>query len=268
MCYYNGIKVSRKEYLRLKDIEASLKDLQHLLKPVISGVEYENAIVLVANSDRTGIEAKEMQWGFLPKHLKNDQDVEQWRYGFKDEKGIYNPRKSSMNAIGEEVLFKTKIYRQAALKRRCLLPSSNFYEWRHIFPIGKKGKPLQTAVKYPYYIGLKDKEYYYIAGIWQTWVNQESGELVDTFAILTTVANPLMKQIHNSKLRMPVILNDDLALEWVLQDLSEERIDQIAHYQIDWQEMIYYPVDKNFRSSEDPTKEAAYDDLPPIKVVA
>ena len=66
----------------------------------------------------------------------------------------------------------------------------------------KTGKPLKTAVKYPYHIGLKDKEYFYIAGIWQPWKDVETGEYVETFSVVTTAANKIMEQIHNSKKRV------------------------------------------------------------------
>ena len=41
-----------------------------------------------------------------------------------------------------------------------------------------------------------------------------------------------MKQIHNSKLRMPTILTEDLAYEWLLEKPGEERLQQIARTQI------------------------------------
>ena len=31
-----------------------------------------------------------------------------------------------------------------------------------------------------------------------------------------------MQQVHNTKKRMPTILNDDLAYEWIFGDLTEE----------------------------------------------
>ena len=43
-----------------------------------------------------------------------------------------------------------------------------------------------------------------MAGIWDTWEDKENG-ILNTFAIITTRANPLMARIHNTKERMPVI---------------------------------------------------------------
>jgi len=93
----------------------------------------------------------------------------------------------TLNAMSEEMLLPKKIYREAALSRRCLVLSSGFFEWRHLFPIGKKtGKPLKTAVKYPYHIGVKDHPYFFIAGVWQPWKDIETGEYVETFSVVTT----------------------------------------------------------------------------------
>lgn len=42
-----------------------------------------------------------------------------------------------------------------------------------------------------------------------------------------------MKQIHNSKNRMPVILPKELAEEWISSGLSEQRITELGTHQID-----------------------------------
>ena len=78
---------------------------------------------------------------------------------------------------------------------------------------------------------MKDREYFFIAGIWQPWKDTETGEYIETFSIVTTAANKLMERIHNSKKRMPTILTEDLAWEWLFGNPDEERITEIARYQ-------------------------------------
>lgn len=141
------------------------------------------------------------------------------------------------------------MYRDAALNRRCLFPATDFYEWRHIFPIGKKGQPLKTAIKYLYRIGVKNKEVFFIAGIWQPWTDRETGETVDTCALVTTKANSIMEQIHNSKKRMPTILTEKMAGEWISDGLSEQRITEIALSQLPADEMDVHTVRKDFLSA-------------------
>ncbi|TXD80041.1 SOS response-associated peptidase [Algoriphagus ratkowskyi] len=38
-----------------------------------------------------------------------------------------------------------------------------------------------------------------LAGIWEEWTDKETGEIKKTYSIITTEANSLMSQIHNTK---------------------------------------------------------------------
>ena len=72
--------------------------------------------------------------------------------------------------------------------RRCLVPADAFYEW-------KSGKQ-------PYAIARQDGMPVTFAGIWEGW-RAPDGEVLRTFAILTTSANGTGSQLHE---RIPVIL--------------------------------------------------------------
>ena len=96
--------------------------------------------------------------------------------------------------------------------------------------------------------------------------DKETGEFVETFSIVTTAANKLMEQIHNSKKRMPTILTDDLAWEWLFGDLDEERISEIARYQFPSEQMEAFTISKNFRSALEPASPISYD-LPALELV-
>ena len=151
------------------------------------------------------------------------------------------------------------MFGNAARKRRCLVLAGHFFEWRHFKPQGAK-----KANTYPYVIGLKEKDYFFMAGIWQPWTDRETGEVLDTFAIVTTAANPFMAGILNTRLRQPTILTEELASEWIMQDLSEERIKQIASFQISADLMQAHPIAKDFKTALDPTAEYVYPDLPAL----
>jgi putative SOS response-associated peptidase YedK len=263
MCYYNGIKVSRGEFLRLKEIEKEL-NLSKLMRPMQSGFEYKEWPIIKPNEDYCDWEQVEMEWGFIPHYLQNREAVKRFREGYKDDKGKFHPPVTTLNAIGEELLQPGKMYRDAALKRRCLFFSSGFYEWRHVFPMGKKGKPLKTSVKYPYHITLPGKQFFFMAGVWQSWTDKHTGETVDTCALVTTTANKVMEQVHNSKKRMPVILTDELAGEWISDGLTEERITEIATFQIPEEQMEVWTLHKDFRTAEEPTEKFHYEDLPQL----
>jgi putative SOS response-associated peptidase YedK len=104
-----------------------------------------------------------------------------------------------INARSEGVTEKPS-FRAAFKRRRCLVPSSGFYEWRQV----EKGKE-------PYFILPADDGVFGLAGLWETWTGPDGGEL-QSCTILTTEANELMTPIHN---RMPVILSQEDWTEWL-----------------------------------------------------
>ena len=268
MCYYNGQKVTHSEFIRLKNLEKIIAKYSFLNKDLLIGFEYGKSAVLKRIDGEEDFEIVEMEWGFLPGYIRNREQAEKFRTGYKKENGDWQQPILTLNAMSEEMLLPKKMYRDAALSRRCLVLSTGFYEWRHVFPIGKKtGKPLKTAVKYPYHIGVKDREYFYIAGIWQPWKDIETGEYIETFSVVTTTANKIMEQIHNSKKRMPTILTEDLAWEWLFGDLAEERITEIARYQFPTEKMEACTISKDFRSALEPAAPFVYEDLPTLELV-
>ena len=103
-----------------------------------------------------------------------------------------------INARSETVTEKPS-FRQAIKYRRCVVPTSGFYEWR------QEGKAKQLWL-----IRLKDGAPMVFAGLWETWKSPE-GEVV-SFTILTTAANGLVAPLHD---RMPVILHPDEYRTWL-----------------------------------------------------
>lgn len=264
MCYYNGQKVTKAEYIRLKQLEKLVADYDFLQSDLLIGFDYKEKAVLKRVPDQEDFDIVKMEWGFRAPYWKTEQEVLQWRKGFVDPNGQFK-QLLTLNAMAEELLMPRKIYRSAALKRRCLILSTGFYEWRHIHRVNKRtGQPNKTAEKYPYFISLKDKEYFYMAGIWTPWTDQQTGEYVESCAIVTTKANPLMEQVHNSKKRMPTILNDDLAWEWMFGNLDEQRILEVAASQYPSEDMQAWSINKNFLNSLCPADPVVYPELPPL----
>jgi putative SOS response-associated peptidase YedK len=272
MCYYNAQKVTHAEFLRLKQLEKTIVEHDFFNRLVIVGFDFGSTTVLKPIEGKEDFEIVQMEWGFLPDPLKwpfieTRQDALKIRRGYTDARGKFIQPLNFLNAVSEELLLPNKVYRQAALQRRCVIPSSGFYDWRHIFPLNKRTRqPLKTAVKYPYRVLVKDKELFWMAGIWNQWTDAETGETVDTCSIVTTEANLVMSQIHNSKKRMPTMLNDDLAWEWMFDKLDEKRISEIARWQIPWQDLSYYTLTKDFLNSHDPLKEFVYPELPTLDI--
>jgi len=214
----------------------------------------------------------QMEWGFIPdswfgKPLDTLEKVKIWRDGYKDPLKGWVKGITTLNAVGEEMLLKNKIYRDSALYRRCLVLSTGFYEWRHYFPPNKRtGLPTKTANKIPHYITVKDKAYFFMAGIYKPWTDKESGETINTVSICTTAApeGHLMAKVHNSKLRMPTILNEDLAYEWLFEPMSEERITEVGTTVFPSDQMAAFTIAKDFKTVYDPTTPFEYQDVPAL----
>ena len=104
-----------------------------------------------------------------------------------------------INARAETVADKPA-YRAPFKHRRCLIPSSGFYEWK------KEGKE-----KTPTYIRLADERPFAMAGLWEEWTSPED-EIIHTCTIITTQANDFMSTIHH---RMPVIFTPEQEEAWL-----------------------------------------------------
>lgn len=84
-----------------------------------------------------------------------------------------------------------------------------------------------------------------MAGIWDTWLNQQTGEQVSSFCIITTTANSLMQKIGHH--RMPVILSENEERKWINSNTDLSRITAILnHY--DTKLMNAYPIDPKIKN--------------------
>ncbi|MEO0358025.1 MAG: SOS response-associated peptidase [Pseudomonadota bacterium] len=119
-----------------------------------------------------------MRWGFLPHWYKSPTDGPL----------LINAR--------SETIAEKPAFRAACRERRCLIPTSGFYEWTK----DADGKRLPWFIRQP--------EPMVMAGIWQTWGHGDAE--VNTCAVVTCPAGARMQAIHH---RMPVILTPS---EWPL----------------------------------------------------
>lgn len=136
---------------------------------------------------------KMMKWGLIP-YWAEDPKI-----GFK----LINARAET---ITEKPSFKT-----AFKKRRCLVPADGFYEW-------EKGAGKQ--VKIPHRFVLKSGKLFSFAGLWDIWQTPE-GKQLETFTIITTGPNELMKPVHD---RMPVILHKEDEEFWLDPQADEKAL--------------------------------------------
>lgn len=135
-----------------------------------------------------------------------------------------------INARSETVATKPS-FRNAFKSRRCLVLADGFYEWK------KEG-----SKKQPYYISRSDDQPFCLAGLWESWQDKSKDDAtpVETCAILTTDANPIMQRLHD---RMPVILDSESFEFWLDKDFSDrEKLESLlVPYGPD--ELRTFPVD-------------------------
>ena len=96
---------------------------------------------------------------------------------------------------------------------------------------------------YPYYISLADHQPFALAGNWDKWQNPDTGIESQTFSVITTEANPLMTQIHNTKNRIPEISPEKMK-KWIDNNLKKADIESFLKPYNDG-EMEAYPVDRS-----------------------
>ncbi len=136
---------------------------------------------------------KMMQWGLIPK----------WS---RDRKSADEIRLKTFNARAETIDSKPS-FSSSFKSKRCIIPVSGFYEWQHL-----------ANRKIPWYISRSDGDIMSLAGLWSEWTDTSTGELLNTFSVITTDANRLMAEIHNSKRRMPVMIEKESEPVWLDKD--------------------------------------------------
>lgn len=164
---------------------------------------------MVIRHTHHGMSLALLQWGLIPHWAKDS-----------------NMRSRMINARSETAAEKLS-FRAAFRQRRCLIPTDGFYEWK------KAGRGKQ-----PHFIRMANQKPFAMAGLWESWSSQGEPPL-ETFTILTTEPNDLMRPIHN---RMPVIINPDHYRKWV--DPRMQDTDTLAGMMVPYPEthMEAYPV--------------------------
>ncbi len=189
MCNKRAI-YSSEEHL-FKRYNATLLFSKDDFEPEMSAFDHTTAPILANNNLE---ELQLHRWGLVPPT---------WR---KPKEEIWN---GTINAKLE--YFATRYAWKEITHQRCLIPTSEYFEYHWNDPKGKS--------KTLYSIKHADEELFSLAGLWSTWISP-SGEILRTYAIVTTEANERMKFVHNKDAqkdyhRMPLMLNPEDEREWL-----------------------------------------------------
>jgi putative SOS response-associated peptidase YedK len=169
---------------------------------------------VITNADPEAIQL--FQWGLIPFWIKNDNKANDIRF-------------KTMNARAETLNQKPSF--KAPFKyKRCLIISHGFYEW-HTF----------NNKKFPFYLKLKNDQPFAFAGIYDSWTNKTNNNQHFTFSLITTSASPLLAKIHNTKKRMPVILEPSVEKKWISDNIPlQDALNLLQPYNDD--ALVAYPI--------------------------
>ncbi len=136
-----------------------------------------------------------LKWGLIPSWTKTSVDAAEVRL-------------KTFNARSESIQDKHS-FANSFISKRCLIPVKGFFEWHH-----------NGREKTPWYIYHFNNDVMSLAGLYDEWTD-ETGNLFRTFSIITADANTLLAEIHNSKKRMPVVLEQSSEKNWIDLSLSK-----------------------------------------------
>lgn len=184
MCYHTEQTKFPKEVesrfkAKIKDVK-TFKTAKHF-----NGFDFPETPVIV---DTQPSEIVQYNWGLIPSWA-TDETIQ----------------RVTLNARIETLEDKPSF--QNSINKRCLVIANGFYEWQWNDSKGKN--------KTKYQIGIGNEDLFAFAGLYSQWSDKNTGEVKDTYTIVTTEANPLMAEIHNIKKRMPIILKPEDESKWL-----------------------------------------------------
>lgn len=135
-----------------------------------------------------------LRWGLIP-HWAKDPSIGSRMINARSEGAAEKPA-----------------FRVPLRRRRCLLPSTGFYEWKPPPPGSARG-----SKKQPYYIRRADERVFAFAGLWDQWRDAD-GSAVESCTILTTAPNDLIRSLHD---RMPLIVPREHYSLWLDPEVQE-----------------------------------------------
>ena len=184
MCFHSKQSKSAQEVQkRFKSTVVSLDDF--LQTDAINGFQHWKTPVIT--DDKREL-IQNYSWGLIPS----------WSKDTEIQKFTLNAR---IETITEKPSYKNNV------NKRCLVIADGFYEWKWLNKSGSK--------KEKFLITKPNNELYAYGGIYSEWTHQDTGEIINSYSLVTTEANELMREIHNIKKRMPIILNKEDESDWL-----------------------------------------------------
>jgi putative SOS response-associated peptidase YedK len=178
-----------------------------------------------------------LRWGLIPSWSKDDSFASK-----------------TINCRSETAHEKPS-FRAAFQSRRCLVPISGFYEWKADASDSRQRKT--PFLVQPLRAGAETT--LAVAGLWESWKvrdgsGAQTGEILDTFTLLTTQANGFLKPLHD---RMPRILDSREQAEWMSPDTPMDRLRALASTPYAGENLAMHPVSTRVNSPRNEGPELA-----------
>ena len=141
----------------------------------------DEALVVVQREERRAVTA--YRWGLIP-HWASDAKV-----GSR----MFNAR--------AETITSSPAFRDAFVRKRCLVPVDSFYEWKR-----------EGTIRQPYRVVERDGRPLALAGLWAGWRDPATDSVRRTFTIITTTPNEALGDLHD---RMPVVVAEEAWARWL-----------------------------------------------------
>ena len=141
----------------------------------------DEALVVVQRDERRAVTA--YRWGLIP----------HWATAAKVGSRMINAR--------AETITVSPAFRDAFVRKRCIVPVESFYEWKR-----------DGTIRQPYRIVRRDGMPLALAGLWTGWREPHTGAVRRTFSIVTTTPNEAIATLHD---RMPVVLERETWDRWL-----------------------------------------------------
>ena len=128
-------------------------------------------------------EADELRWWLTPS----------WSGGPSTKYAMFNAK--------SETLLEKRSFARPFRSQRCVVPVTGYYEW-------KRG----SREKLPFYVHAADDRGLLLAGLWDSWTDKATGEVIESCSIVTAAAAEPLEVLHH---RQPVFLSHAEALAWL-----------------------------------------------------
>lgn len=178
MCYFMSLRESQAELESEFGVEMEGGD-EYEPSELVNAFAFGKCPVITSEQPNV---IQMYHWGFLPARANDPQSF------LKQ----YSTQVARIENVSTSQIWKP------AINQRCLVIADAFYEWKHLDEKGKN--------KEKYIIKAMKQNIFCFAGLYNKYTHPITGEMIETFTVITTEANELMADIQKKK-RMPVLLH-------------------------------------------------------------